>query len=1293
MAYKISVDTGGTFTDVVISDKGGRLYLSKALTTPRRVFGGLNAALTDGARQIGLTVEQLLGRTSSFIYGTTRATNAVVERQTAKTALLTTKGFPDILVLKEGGKPNPHELDIDYPAPYIPRHLTFEVEERISSEGDVVIPLNECQLRRIADQLHARKVEAVAVCFLWSVNNPVHEERVGAILRESCPEMALTLSHRLNPVVREYRRCSAAAIDASLKPLMQRHLSEMEKDLRSVGYRGQILVSTSFGGVMHVSDVVERPIYLVRSGPAMAPIAGVTYARAERSSSDIIVCDTGGTTFDVSLIRDGNIKFTRDTWLGGEWVGHCTGLSSVDIRSIGAGGGSIAWIDSGGLLRVGPQSAGSDPGPACYGLGGTDATVTDAALVLGYLDPANFLGGRMRLDTDAAHKAVRSLSERLGTSTQEAANTILTIANEHMINAIREITVNEGLDPGESLIVAGGGAAGLNILPIARELGCKQVVLPRTAGALSACGGQFSDIVTEFTENCFTTSSSFDRRRVNATLKKLLDKARDFESSLTISPRSAGRVEYIVEARYLFQVWELEVPLTVNQFQTGADLDRLVEAFHTVHERVFAVRDAGQEIEFLNWKARLSVALDHPADQRISPRRRSPMAQQTRRAWFGEVEHEAPILNGEDLSAGIEIAGPALIVEPTTTVVVYPGMTARVSETGNYVVDTEVSVSARDMSVGRELTPMLMAVISNRLDGIVREMSSTLLRAARSAVINMGRDFSCAICTSDNELLSSAEGLPVHTFGMHLQTKAMCELHQDLAEGDAFLHNDPYLGNSHPADHTILVPVFIDGEHMFTACAKAHQADIGNSQPTTYFAAARDVYEEGSLIFPCVRVQHHGNDVPDVIRMCKARIRVPEQWYGDYLAAVGAARVGERRLKDLVAKYGKDLVRQFMSSWFDYSEIRAAKAIQKLPTSRLSREGRHDPMRPFLPSGIPIRVDIEIDGEAGRIVVDLRNNIDCVDCGLNQTEATSTNNAVNGIFNCLEPDIPHNSGSLRRIEVKLRKNCVVGIPEFPHSCSMATTNVAHWLVNLTQSAFAELGDGWGLAEGGGAMAIGLGVISGQDSRRSGARFVNQLILGVNGGPASARSDGWIMYGLPVVGGIMYRDSIEVDELKHPIYIRELRLVPDTGGAGRFRGAPGCQITLAPKDDPVTIVIPCDMQDNPPRGVRGGMPGGAAATWLKSPDGAETRLANFVTVRLEPGYELRGRDNGGGGYGNPRERDPLRVLEDVREGYVSPHAAADIYGVVVNADPLGLDWSINEPATTGSRSTTRSKLVA
>lgn len=1266
MSFTISIDTGGTFTDIVLSGDGGTLSLGKALTTPERAFRGISDALGVVATERGMTLDALLSLTSLFIYGTTRATNAIVEGKTARTAFLTTDGFPDILVLKEGGKLNPHQLDVDYPEPYIPRSLTFEVPERVSSEGDVLVDFDEERAHEIVAGFEALGVEAVCVCFLWSVVNPAHELRMGEIIRKLRPDLPFTLSHQLNPVLREYRRASSAAIDASLKPLMQRHLLDLETDLRASGYAGEIVVATSFGGVMHVKDVIERPIYLVRSGPAMAPIAGITYAGLENAGKDVIICDTGGTTFDVSLVRDGAPVFTRDTWLGGLWTGHCTGLSSVDVRSYGAGGGSIAWIDSGGLLRVGPGSAGAVPGPACYGRGGVNPTVTDAAAILGYLDPENFLGGRMRLDVAAARAAVAPLAATLGLGVEETAAAIMTIANEHMIGAVREITIKEGLDPAESILVAGGGAGGLNILPIAKELGCDHVILPRSAGALSACGAQFSDVVTEFNMNAFTRSSDFDYELVRTTLSSLEEKADAFAARLTDRGLERVRYEYYVEARYLSQVWELDVALPQPGVPDAEGLAALVGVFHDVHERVFAVRDPNQPVEFLNWRIRLIAELDKP-DIHAGPQREQPAPRSFREIWFassGAVQ--AAIWHGEDLSPGTVIDGPALIVEPTTTVVVYPGMRARVSPLGSYLLEADPAdgVAVESEAVAPPVDdPTQTLVLANRFDSIVREMSNTLLRAARSAVINMGRDFSCGICTADDQLLSSAEGLPVHIFGMHLQTKSMRDLHPDMREGDAFLHNDPYLGNSHPADHTILVPVFFEGEHLFTACAKAHQADIGNSEPTTYFAGARDVYHEGSLIFPCVQVQRDGKDRDDIIRMCKSRIRVPDQWYGDYLAAIGAARVGERRLKELVAKYGVERIKAFVSEWLDYSERRMVKAIAALPANRMRREGRHDPMLPLLPDGIPLAVEIDIDPAAAMITVDLRDNVDCVDCGLNQSLATATNNAVNGVFNCVEHDIPHNSGSLRRIRVLLRENCVAGIPEFPHSCSMATTNVAHWLVNLTQAAFAEIGEGWGLAEGGGAMSVGLSVVSGNDWRRGGAPYVNQLILGVNGGPASSRSDGWVMYGLPVVGGLQYRDSIELDELKHPMLVRSLRLVSGTGGPGRFRGAPGCELVIGPRHDPMTVVIPCDMQENPPRGVRGGHAGAAAETWKIAADGTRSRLANFVTVTLKPGEWLCGRDNGGGGYGDPLERALDRLQHDVREGWITREQAQDVYGVV------------------------------
>ena len=431
----------------------------------------------------------LLARTDLFVYSTTHATNAILERTTARTAFLVTEGFPDVLVRREGGKTNPFDFGEPYPDPYVPRRLTFEVRERIGAQGEIVEPLDEARTRELVRSLSARSVEAVGVCLLWSIANPVHEEAVGRILDEELPGVPYTLSHRLNPTMREYRRASSTVIDASLKPLLQGHLLDMERDLRGAGFGGELVMAISVGGVMHVRELVDRPIYAVKSGPSLAPIAGRTYAEAELGGADVIVCDTGGTSFDVSLVRGGRIVSTRETWLGPRYTGHLTGLSSVDVRSIGAGGGSIAWLDPGGLLRVGPRSAGAAPGPACYGRGGAEPTVTDAAVVLGYLDPAFFLGGRMSLDVDAARSGVGGLAGALGESIERTAHGILAVANEHMVEAIKEITINEGVDPRESLVVAGGGAAGINIVPIARELGCRRVLVPATAGALSACGG------------------------------------------------------------------------------------------------------------------------------------------------------------------------------------------------------------------------------------------------------------------------------------------------------------------------------------------------------------------------------------------------------------------------------------------------------------------------------------------------------------------------------------------------------------------------------------------------------------------------------------------------------------------------------------------------------------------------------------------------------------------------------------------------------------------------------------
>ncbi len=1288
--YRISVDTGGTFTDVVVADQAGRLHMGKAATTPERAYTGLSASLDDVAATLGLSRQALLERTSIFTYATTRATNAIIERKVAKTALLVTDGFPEILVLKEGGRFDPHKWDFDYPKPYIPRRFTFEVPERITSEGEIDTPLDEQKVRTTLELLRTRGFEAVAVCLLWSVVNPTHERRVGELIEEMLPGIPYALSHQVNPILREYRRASATAIEASLAPIMRAHLRTLHDDLRADGYHGELLVATSFGGVMHVEDILGRTVYLTKSGPAMAPVAGYTYAAAENLGDSVIVCDAGGTSFDVSLVRKGEVKFTRETWLGGQFTGDCLGLSSVDVRSIGAGGGSIAWIDSGGLLRVGPQSAGAQPGPACYGRGGLDPTVTDAALVLGYVDPEYFLAGRMKLDVAAAQEAIARIAKPLGLGIEEAAAGIMSLAGEHMVKAIQEITVNEGYDPKDSVLLAGGGSAGFNAVEIARKLGCKHVILPRTAAALSACGAHYSNVVFERTGSAVTRTDAFDFDKVNATLKTIAAEIETFASEVRKRGITAAETAWSVEARYLYQVWELEVPLSKGCFEGSADVEALIEGFHAAHDRAFAVKQLGQPVECLNWKARFTGRLhtQQPERSAAGTSSKKPEPASHRPATFADIGRtEVPVYLGQSLVAGSVVDGPAIIEEPTTTLVIAPGARAQLSGAGSYVIDANTATDVKAPSVlTGELDTVTLAVMANRLDGIVREMSNTLLKAGRSAVINQARDFSNAIVTADHRLLSIAEGLPVHVFGAHLQAASISRFHTPR-EGDAYLHNDVYLGNTHPADHTILVPVFVDGEHLFTSSAKAHQADIGNSIPTTYFAEARDVYQEGSLVFPCVKVQEDYRNIEDVVRMCRSRIRIPDQWYGDFLAGIGAARTGERRLKEFVATYGKATVRRFVEQWFEYSERRMANALAKLPAGRVVNTTAHDPT-PAVPQGIPIKVVVTTNPEAARVEIDLRDNPDCLDCGLNQSEACAINNTLTGVFNCVDWDVPKNSGSLRRIDVLLRENCVVGIPRFPHSCSMATTNLADRLINVTQSAFAEFGDGFGLAQGGNAIGAPNGVVSGVDFRRNDQPYINQLFLGTNGGPGGPLADGWVTYLLPCCSGLIYRDSIELDEIKHPLDIRYQRLVPDTGGAGRFRGAPGSVVMYGTKARPMTVVVPSDGQHNPPRGVRGGRDGAAARTYKVHRDGRWEQMPNVAIIEIEPGEYVVGFDNGGGGYGDPLERDVERVREDVIERWITRKAAEDVYGVVFTGVEEDETFAVDVSATTARRASLR-----
>lgn len=560
-----------------------------------------------------------------------------------------------------------------------------------------------------------------------------------------------------------------------------------------------------------------------------------------------------------------------------------------------------------------------------------------------------------------------------------------------------------------------------------------------------------------------------------------------------------------------------------------------------------------------------------------------------------------------------------------------------------------------------------IAILASRIDSIARKMANTLFRTARSGVLNSGHDFSCVVLTADCRLVAGAVSLPSHVMsGPDEMARYIASMHPGMKRGDAFLHNSPYHGNSHAADHCLFVPVIDDeGVHRYSVLAKAHQADCGNSKPTTYIGDAVDLYEEGALIFPAVQVQRDYKDIDDIIRMCRARIRVPEIWWGDYLATLGAVRIGEHELLALGRDVGWERLARHVENWFDYSERRIDAAIRRLPSGSATRISIHDPF-PGAPEGIPVKAQVTVDAENGRIAIDLRDNPDCLPCGLNLTEGTTRSGGLLGVFNALgDHTIPSNAGSFRRVEIKLRENCAIGIPRHPFSCSVATTNLADRVVSATQSALATIAAGYGMAEAGPIYPAAGGVISGRDERLDGAPYVNQVHLGISGGPATPHQDGWLTLIHAGNAGMCRHDAIEVDELSYPIRISERRILPDTGGPGMYRGAPSIRVEFGPVgDEPMRVFYNCDGMTNVAKGVREGQKGGSAQVFKRAADGTLEPQPACAGVWLGKGESIISVSSGGGGYGDPMSRPEAAVLRDFKEGYITREQARSVFGVVI-----------------------------
>jgi len=583
-----------------------------------------------------------------------------------------------------------------------------------------------------------------------------------------------------------------------------------------------------------------------------------------------------------------------------------------------------------------------------------------------------------------------------------------------------------------------------------------------------------------------------------------------------------------------------------------------------------------------------------------------------------------------------------------------------------------------------DFDPILLSVISSRIQSIIREMTNTVMKASRSSVIKNGRDMSCGILTYDSRLICVEEALPIHVTALELTTKPIVELFDDITEGDAFLNNSPYYGGTHHADLTVCVPVFYDGVPLFWTLSRSHHADIGAPEPTTYLPYAKTIYEEG-VHFPCVRCQQGYEDKADIMRIARQKIRVSNIFYGDYQAQIGACRTGERRLKELAAHHGAETVRSFIEAWMSYGERRAIAAIRKLPAGTFTYSVRHDPVPGVADEGVPIKATVTVDPEAGLVTVDARDNPDLVPGGLNLSEACAVAGCRIGVFYNVDPEMPHNHGSASRIVPLLRDGCVVGRPIYPAGTSVATSNCLERLANAVQCAFTGMGAPYGMAEGGGNFSAALGVVSGTDTRDGvPIPYITQLIMALSGGPGLSGHDGWLTYESPAGNGIMVCDSVEVNEAMYPLIFPERRVAIDSAGPGEWCGAPATQGSYRSLSEDILVYYCGDGGTFPAKGVLGGGAGATCGSWKQGSDGKARRLPDFHSETFAEGDLVLYRSCAGGGYGDPFERDAALVCLDVNRRWVSVEKAREIFGVALAKAVNGVDFEVDAEATSALR---------
>ena len=682
--YKLCIDTGGTFTESVVLDTQGEFHEFKTPTTPWDFSEGVINTIKEGANYYQISVEDFLKQTEWIVHGTTVSTNALVQRKLPRAALITTKGFRDIIEMRRSLKIETKSMYDAFIPPYeplIPRYLRFAVDEKTKSSGEIVRPVNEEELQKVIEQIKKERVEAIAICFINSYANPANEIKAAEICKNSLNGAFVTYSSNIIPKMGEYERENTCVINACVGPIVEKYLTNLEAKLRDSGFTNQLLIVQANQFVQSVSAIIDKPVYLTGSGPAAGP-AGAVYIGETINEHNFLIGDMGGTTWDASLVRNGQVSLKIGEWLGDDRLG----IKVADVVSIGAGGGSIGWIDTLGLLRVGPQSASSDPGPACYNQGGTEPTVTDAAVILGYINPENFCGGKIKLKRELAELAMQQIAKPLNMSIEEAAQAMFTTVNSNMADAISEISTRKGYDVRDFNLLSTGGGGPLCGVFVADILGMKKTIVPRFSSSFCAWSMFFLDIGRDYLRSYLTKADDVQPETMNALYEDMLDEALKDLNVFNVSKEDI-HLEKSVELRYQGQYHMLEIKLHDTSV-TKEEIQVMTREFHRLHKELFTFSLPWVPIEMINVRLTVKVDTSKMPIVKIAQGDKDPSPAQLRtsQCFFNNSIIDTPVYDGLKLKAGNIIAGNAIIEEPTTTTVIPADYHCSVDEYGNYII-------------------------------------------------------------------------------------------------------------------------------------------------------------------------------------------------------------------------------------------------------------------------------------------------------------------------------------------------------------------------------------------------------------------------------------------------------------------------------------------------------------------------------------------------------------------------------------------------------------------------------